>query len=201
MLYLSGFFIIVAILALFLFAYVAHKKLVSSMLFLAVIYLMIANRGCILPIIAVGAVLYCLVRKKYISMAICLLGMFTLILPQTYGMGVFVSIALLLVVGVGYLFHLITQDWAYTALMYRVAHHLMRAEYRKTERILKYHLNRKATVKRMKNGRHLSELLEKVKAHDVQGVLEVSGIRVLGKEFFERVEKESGTFNAADGFG
>lgn len=93
MLYLSGFFIIVAILALFLFAYVAHKELVSSMLFLAVIYLMIANRECILPIIAVGAVLYCLVRKKYISMAICLLGMFTLILPQTYGMGVFVSIA------------------------------------------------------------------------------------------------------------
>ena len=107
----------------------------------------------------------------------------------------------LLVVGVDYLFHLIIQDWAYTALMYRVAHNLMRAEYRKTERILKYHLNRKATVKRMKNGRHLSELLEKVKAHDAQGVHEVSGIRVLGKEFFERVEKESGTFNATDGFG
>ena len=76
---------------------------------------------------------------------------------------------------------MITQDWAYTALMYRVAYHLMRAEYRKTERILKYHLNRKATVKRMKNGRHLSELLEKVKAHDAQGVLEVSGIRVKEK--------------------
>ena len=33
MFYLSGFFIIVGILALFLFAYVAHKELVSSILF------------------------------------------------------------------------------------------------------------------------------------------------------------------------